>query len=103
MRNGLYLTLPSIDVCVFYEVLEPRPLLDLPEQIDITHVWLDLDYAPDHLKKKRSRVNIVHALDEGTIIALEDEIVEKRRELARLEHRSASRKLNAPAPSKGQT
>jgi hypothetical protein len=79
MRNGLYLTLPAIEVDVSYEVLEPRPLLDLPEQIDITAVWLDLDHAPEALRKKRSRVNIIHALDEGTIINLEDEILEHRK------------------------
>ena len=79
MRSGLYLTLPRIEVCVFYEVLEPRPLLGLPEQLDITHVWLDLDHGPEALRKKRSRVNILHALDEGTIINLEDEILEHRK------------------------
>jgi hypothetical protein len=79
MRRGLYLTLPAVDVCVFYEVLEPRSLIGLPEQIDITHVWLDLDHGPEALRKKRSRVNILHALDEGTIINLEDEILEHRK------------------------
>ncbi|NBU33806.1 hypothetical protein EBS40_04200 [bacterium] len=77
MRSGLFLTLPAVDVCVFYEALEPRSLLGLPEQIDITHVWLDLDHGPEASRKKR--VNILHALDEGTIINLEDEILEHRK------------------------
>ena len=88
--GGLYLTLPAIEVCVFYEVLEPRPLLDLPEQIDITHVWLDLDHGPEALRKKRSRVNIIHALDEGTIINLEDEIFEHRKTNPRTPARKSS-------------
>jgi len=92
MRNGLYLTLPAIEVCVFYDVLEARPLLDLPEQIDITHVWLDLDHAPDALQKRRSRVNIIHALDEGTIIGMEDEILNRRRNVEAAHQRKLGRK-----------
>ena len=101
MRSGLYLTLPAIEVDVSYEVLESRPLLDLPEQIDITHVWLDLDHAPDALKKKRSRVNIIHALDEGTIIGLEDEIIERRRAVEDAHQRKLSRKSGLPSPPRG--
>jgi hypothetical protein len=92
MRNGLYLTLPAIEVAVFYDVLEARPLLDLPEQIDITHVWLDLDHAPDALQKRRSRVNIIHALDEGTIIGMEDEILNRRRDVEAAHQRKLGRK-----------
>lgn len=81
MRSGLPLTLPEIDVLVVYEVLEPT--LDLPEQIDIVAVWLELSHGPEALRKKRSRVNILYALDEGTIINMEDEILERRTDTSR--------------------
>jgi hypothetical protein len=99
--SGLYLTLPAIDVCVVYKVLEPRPLLNLPEQIDITAVWLDLDHGPEELRKKRSRVNIIHALDEGTIIGMEDEIIERRRAIEDAHQGKLSRKPGLPSPPRG--
>lgn len=71
LQQELQLTIP---VSVSYEFL-PRMLVDgalLPEQIDILQVTVEI---PDCQGKIR-RVNLLPALDESTIMLLEDELLD---------------------------
>lgn len=70
-QQELQLTIP---VNVSFELL-PRMLVDgalLPEQIDILQVTVEI---PDSQGKIR-RVNLLPALDESTIMLLEDELLD---------------------------
>jgi hypothetical protein len=72
MKSTLHtdLTLP---VHVSFELL-PEMLVDgtlLPTQVDISQVIVEI---PDITGKPR-RVNLLNALDEGTIMLLEDEVL----------------------------
>jgi hypothetical protein len=65
----------TLDVNVQYDILPAED--DLPQQIDITAIYLLL--ATQNPEKFR-RVNILGALSESEIINLEDEIQEKQNE-----------------------
>jgi hypothetical protein len=66
-------TLLSLTAEIEYSVLPA--LYGLPEQIEITSVLLDV-VGPSG---KTRRVELLHSLDESTILQLEDEIEEDRR------------------------
>jgi hypothetical protein len=62
-----------LPISVEYAVLPA--LYGLPEQIEITSVGLDV-VGPSG---KTRRVELLHSLDESTILQLEDEIEEERK------------------------
>lgn len=71
LKQELLLTIP---VKVEYELL-PHMLVDgqlLPEQVDILQVLVEI---PDTNGKIR-KVNLLNALDESTIISLEDDLLD---------------------------
>jgi hypothetical protein len=63
----------SLTAAIEYVVLPA--LYGLPEQIEITSVGLDV-VGPSG---KTRRVELLHSLDESTILQLEDEIEEERK------------------------
>jgi len=73
IKHSTYLVLP---VEVLYEIL-PAVMKDgdpwIPEQIDIQKVILSR-------KQRGKKINVVSMLDEGMLLALEDEIEEERNE-----------------------
>jgi hypothetical protein len=73
IKHSTYLLLP---VEVLYEIL-PAVMKDgdpwIPEQIDIQKVILNR-------KQRGKKINVVSMLDEGMLLALEDEIEEERNE-----------------------
>jgi hypothetical protein len=83
-----YPTTLTFDVSVLYDLLEEKPLLGLPEQVDISSVWIELKYTDS----RRSRVNVLDALDESAICLLEDEILENHRTTQAALARRAARK-----------
>ena len=83
-----YPTTLTFDVSVLYDLLEEKPLLGLPEQVDISSVWIELK----HTDSRRGRVNVLDALDESAICLLEDEILEHRRTTQAALARRAARK-----------
>ncbi|MFZ9963486.1 MAG: hypothetical protein ACO3FP_09125 [Burkholderiales bacterium] len=78
----------TFEVSVMYDLLEEKPLLGLPEQVDISSVWIELK----HTDSRRGRVNVLDALDESAICLLEDEILEHRRTTQAALARRAARK-----------
>ena len=83
-----YPTTLTFDVSVLYDLLEEKPLLGLPEQVDISSVWIELKYTDS----RRSRVNVLDALDESAICLLEDEVLENHRTTQAALARRAARK-----------
>ena len=83
-----YPTTLTFDVSVLYDLLEEKPLLGLPEQVDISSVWIELKYTDS----RRSRVDVLDALDESAICLLEDEILENHRTTQAALARRAARK-----------
>lgn len=76
IKHSTYLVLP---VEVLYEIL-PAVTKDgdpwIPEQIDIQKVILNML----NRKQRGKKINVVSMLDEGMLLALEDEIEEERHE-----------------------
>ena len=65
----------SLNLTAAIEYIVLPALYGLPEQIEITSVGLDV-VGPSG---KTRRVELLHSLDEPTILQLEDEIEEDRR------------------------
>ena len=78
----------TFEVSVLYDLLEEKPFLGLPEQVDISSVWIELK----HTDSRRGRVNVLDALDESAICLLEDEILENHRTTQAALARRAARK-----------
>jgi hypothetical protein len=65
----------SLNLTAAIEYVVLPALYGLPEQIEITSVGLDV-VGPSG---KTRRVELLHSLDESTILQLEDEIEEERK------------------------
>ena len=67
----LHRTQLNLDVEVAFDVLDPLDGPDIPLQIDLTGVFVNVPTS----RHRPRRVNILSALSESEVIALEDDIL----------------------------